>query len=77
MTSYGWIQIVVLFVAVVAVTKPLGLYMFKVFSGERTWVSPVLQPVERVIYRIAGVDETKEQGWLSYAIGCCCSASSA
>ncbi len=43
--------------------------MFKVFSGERTWVSPVLVPVERVIYRVSGVDETKEQGWVAYAIG--------
>ena len=68
MTINGWIQIAILFIAVVAVTKPLGLYMFKVFSGERTWLSPVLAPVERVTYRICGVDETKEQGWLSYAI---------
>jgi K+-transporting ATPase ATPase A chain len=68
MTINGWIQIAILFIAVVAVTKPLGLYMFKVFSGERTWLSPVLAPVERVTYRICGVDETQEQGWLSYAI---------
>ena len=68
MTMNGWIQIAILFIAVVAVTKPLGLYMFKVFSGERTWLSPVLVPVERVTYRICGVDETKEQGWISYAI---------
>jgi K+-transporting ATPase ATPase A chain len=68
MTINGWIQIALLFIAVVAVTKPLGLYMFKVFSGERTWLSPVLAPVERVTYRICGVDETQEQGWLSYAI---------
>ena len=68
MTASGWIQIIALFLVVLAVTKPLGLYMFKVFSGERTWLSPVLQPVERGIYRISGVDETKEQGWLTYAI---------
>jgi K+-transporting ATPase ATPase A chain len=69
MTLSGWIQIAVLFIAVLAITKALGLYMFKVFSGERTWVSPVLVPVERAIYRVSGVDETKEQGWLAYAIG--------
>ena len=69
MTLSGWIQIAVLFIAVLAITKPLGLYMFKVFSGERTWVSPVLVPVERAIYRVSGVDETKEQSWLAYAIG--------
>ncbi|MEO8457827.1 MAG: potassium-transporting ATPase subunit KdpA [Chloroflexota bacterium] len=68
MTINGWIQIIVLFLVLVAITKPLGLYMFKVFSGERTWLSPVLQPVERLAYRICGVDETKEQGWLSYAV---------
>jgi K+-transporting ATPase ATPase A chain len=68
MTVNGWIQIAILFIAVVLVTKPLGLYMFKVFSGERTWLSPVLRPVERATYRLCGVDETKEQGWLSYAI---------
>ncbi len=69
MTVSGWVQIAALFVVVLAITKPLGLYMFKVFSGERTWVSPVLQPVERAIYRVSGVDETKEQGWLTYAVG--------
>jgi K+-transporting ATPase ATPase A chain len=68
MTASGWVQIAILFLIVVAITKPMGLYMFKVFSGERTWLSPVLQPVERVTYGICGVDETKEQGWLSYAI---------
>jgi hypothetical protein len=52
----------------VLVTKPLGLYMFKVFSGERTWVSPVLVPVERAIYRVSGVDDTKEQGWFGRAV---------
>ena len=68
MTVNGWVQILILFALVVAVTKPLGLYMFKVFSGERTWLSPVLRPVERGLYKISGIDETKEQGWLSYAI---------
>ena len=68
MTFAGWIQIIVLFVAVVAVTKPLGSYMYKVFAGERTWVSPVLRPVETAFYRLAGVDETKEHGWLPYAV---------
>ena len=69
MTLAGWVQIAALFVVVLAITKPLGLYMFKVFSGERTWVSPALRPVETAIYRVSGVDETKEQGWLTYAVG--------
>src|ERR1700674_5357665 len=68
MTANGWLQIVLLCGAVLLLTKPLGLYMFKVFSGERTWLSPVLRPVERGLYSVSGVDEEKEQGWLAYAI---------
>jgi len=68
MTVVGWIQIAVLFLAVLAVTKPLGLYMYKVFAGERTWVTPVVQPVESLFYRVAGVDASREQGWLRYAV---------
>jgi K+-transporting ATPase ATPase A chain len=68
MTVNGWVQVLILFGLVLAAAKPLGLYMYKVFSGERTWLSPVLRPVERGLYRISGIDETKEQGWLAYAI---------
>ncbi len=68
MTLTGWLQIAVLFAAVLAITKPLGLYMARVFTGERTWLSPVLRPVEKGIYRAAGIDETREQGWLQYAV---------
>jgi K+-transporting ATPase ATPase A chain len=68
MTANGWLQIVIFFALIVLLTKPLGLYMFKVFSGERTWLSPVLHPVERGLYAVSGVDESKEQGWLAYAI---------
>ena len=49
-----------------ALVVPLGRYMARVFEGERTFLSPVLRPVETVIYRLAGVDEKKEQGWLTY-----------
>ena len=68
MTFSGWIQIAILFLIVLALVKPLGLYMAKVFAGERTGLSPVLRPVERVIYRVSGVDETREQSWLVYAV---------
>jgi K+-transporting ATPase ATPase A chain len=68
MTLTGWLQIAVLFVAVLAVTKPLGLYMARVFTGERTWLSPLLRPIEKAIYRASGIDETREQRWLQYAI---------
>ncbi|SOC38518.1 K+-transporting ATPase ATPase A chain [Rhizobium subbaraonis] len=66
MTLIGWLQIGLLFLAVLAVVKPLGLYMASVFSGERTWLSPILAPVERGLYAVAGVDPKKEQGWLGY-----------
>jgi K+-transporting ATPase ATPase A chain len=68
MTFIGWLQISLLFLAVLAVVKPLGIYMARVFSGDRTLLSPVLAPVERGLYRLAGVDADKEQGWLSYTL---------
>jgi K+-transporting ATPase ATPase A chain len=67
-TVSGWIQIGFYFLVLLALTKPLGLFMFKVFTGERTWLSPVLRPVERAVYRVSGVDETREQSWLTYAV---------
>jgi len=63
----GWLTAGVLFVAVLAVTKPLGLYMAKVFMGERTWLSPVFVPVERVLYRLGGVKPNAEMSWQAYA----------
>ncbi len=54
---------------VLALTKPMGLYMTKVFAGERTWLHPVLRPVEKAIYRLCGIEETVEQPWTRYAGG--------
>lgn len=68
MTILGWLQISLLFIAVLVVIKPLGLYMAHVFNGERTWLSPVLAPVERGLYALAGVDLKKEQNWLGYTL---------
>jgi K+-transporting ATPase ATPase A chain len=68
MTFAGWFQIIFYFAVLAAITMPLGLYMYKVFSGGRTWLSPVLRPVETGLYRLAGVDENKEQSWLRYAV---------
>jgi K+-transporting ATPase ATPase A chain len=68
MTIAGWLQIGVLFLLVLLLTKPVGLYMVRVFSGERTPLSRVLVPVERGIYRISGVDPEKEQGWVGYGV---------
>ena len=67
MNGPGWLTAGVLFVAVLAVTKPLGLYMAKVFMGERTWLSPVFVPVERVLYRLGGVKPNAEMSWQAYA----------
>ena len=68
MTANGWLQIVVLLAAVAAVTAPLGGFMARVFARERTRLDPVLRPIERVIYRLTGVDETREMSWIDYAL---------
>jgi potassium-transporting ATPase potassium-binding subunit len=68
MTLIGWIQILIYCAIIIVITPVLGGYMTKVFSGERTFLSPVLHPVEVVIYKIAGVDERREQGWLMYTV---------
>jgi potassium-transporting ATPase potassium-binding subunit len=68
MTAIGWVQIILYCVIVAALAKPLGWYMTQVFNGERTFLSPVLRPVESAIYRIGGVDEKREQHWLTYAV---------
>jgi K+-transporting ATPase ATPase A chain len=68
MTINGWTQILLFCVVIIAITAPFGGYMTRVFSGERTLLSPVLHPVERVLYRLSGVDEASEQYWVSYAI---------
>jgi K+-transporting ATPase ATPase A chain len=68
MTLNGWLQVALYCVLLVLLTKPLGGYMTRVFAGERTPLSPVLKPVERILYRIAGVDEAQEQHWVTYAV---------
>jgi potassium-transporting ATPase potassium-binding subunit len=67
MTANGWIQIGLYALVVFALTKPVGLYMFRVFEGERQPLPRVFGPVERVLYRLCGVDPKKEQGWKGYA----------
>ena len=68
MTAIGWIQIILYCAIVVALVKPLGWYMTRVFNGERTFLSPVLRPVEAGLYWIGGVDERREQHWLTYTV---------
>jgi K+-transporting ATPase ATPase A chain len=68
MTANGWFQIAVFLLLILASTKPLGLFMARVFSCERTFVDPLLRPVERLIYRLTGVDEKHEMRWTEYAV---------
>jgi potassium-transporting ATPase potassium-binding subunit len=68
MTTIGWIQILLFCAIVVALTKPLGGYMTRVFNGERSFLSPLLRPVETGVYWIGGVDEKREQHWLTYTV---------
>lgn len=69
MTLNGWIQIALYCAIVILLVRPLGGYMARVFAGERTFLSPVLRPVERVLYAAAGVREEREQHWTGYAFG--------
>ena len=68
MTVIGWIQILLYCAIIVAITPVLGGYMTRVFNGERTFLSPILRPVEAVIYWAGGVDEKREQHWLTYTV---------
>jgi len=67
MTANGWIQILVFLVVIFAVTKPLGIFMTRVFNRERTFLDPAARPIERLLYRVTGVDEDHEMRWTEYA----------
>ena len=68
MTLNGWSQIAVFLVVLLAVTKPLGVFMARVFNRERTFLDPVLRPVERILYRLTLVEEEHEMRWTEYAV---------
>src|SRR6202035_3886891 len=68
MTIVGWVQIALFSAIVILITRPFGGYMTRVFIGERSFLSPVLRPVERAVYWCCGVDEKEEQHWLTYAV---------
>ncbi|HYA95955.1 MAG TPA: potassium-transporting ATPase subunit KdpA [Terriglobales bacterium] len=68
MTTNGWLQIAVFLLLTLAVTKPLGMFMTRVFNRERTFLDPVLRPIERLLYRTTGVDEDREMDWKEYAV---------
>jgi K+-transporting ATPase ATPase A chain len=69
MTLIGWVQILLYCAIIVALTPVLGGYMTRVFNGERTFLTPILRPVELALYRAAGIDEKREQSWLAYTVG--------
>ena len=68
MTAIGFIQIALYCVVVTLLVKPFGFYMTRVFNGERTFLSPLLRPVERVIYSLSRVNEHEEQSWVGYGL---------
>src|SRR5580704_4114441 len=68
MTANGWFQIGLFFVILFALTKPLGVFMTRVFEGERTFLDPLLRPLERLIYRATGIDEKREMDWKEYTV---------
>jgi K+-transporting ATPase ATPase A chain len=68
MTANGWFQIAVFVLVLFAVTKPLGAFMARVFSGEKTFLDAVMRPIERLMYRATGVDEKHEMRWTEYAV---------
>ncbi len=68
MSIWRWLQLALYLAALLALVKPLGLYMARVYRGERTFLARVLGPVERLIYRAAGVDPAAEMGWKTYAL---------
>jgi K+-transporting ATPase ATPase A chain len=68
MTANGWFQIGLFLAAILVITKPLGIFLVRVFEREGTLLDPVLRPIEKIIYRIAGVDERKEMHWSEYGI---------
>jgi potassium-transporting ATPase potassium-binding subunit len=68
MTGNGWVQILAFLALIFAITKPLGIFMARVFNRERTFLDPVVRPIERLLYRVTGVDENHEMPWTEYAV---------
>jgi K+-transporting ATPase ATPase A chain len=68
MTFMGWVQIACYCAVIVAITPPLGAYMTRIFNGERTFLTPILRPIEIRLYKIAGVDERREQHAVTYTV---------
>jgi K+-transporting ATPase ATPase A chain len=67
MTANGWLQFVIYSIVLILTVRPVGLYLARVFEGERTWLDPLLRPVERLIYKLCGVKADREMNWREYA----------
>src|SRR5947209_20567140 len=68
MSVNGWVQILIFFLVILAVTKPLGIYMFRVFAGDRQPLPRFFGPIERGLYRLCGVDPREQQTWTQYTL---------
>src|SRR5258708_28692145 len=68
MAANGWFQILLVLGVTLAVTKPLGIFMTRVFNREKTFLDPVLRPIEKLVYRLTGVDERQEMRWTEYTV---------
>src|SRR5690242_12616896 len=68
MSLNGWLQIALYVIILLLITKPLGSYIYRVMTGQRTFLHPVVQPVERLVDRLIGVREDEEQTWAGYAV---------
>ena len=68
MTANGWLQILLFFAIILVLTKPIGLYMARVFEREHTFIDPLFRPLERLLYKVTGIDEAHEMRWTEYAV---------
>ena len=75
MRSIDWLQLGLFVAALALITKPIGLYLGEVLDAKgKTWFDPLLKPLEKITYRLMGVDVGREQDWKQYTIASCCSA---
>ena len=68
MTGNGWLQFAVFCAILLASFKPLGIYLARVLEGERTWLTPVLRPIENLLYKLCGVHADQEMTWRQYTM---------
>ena len=67
MSANGWLQFAIFSAILLASVRPVGIYLARVLEGERTWLDPVLRPIERLIYKLCGIHADKEMNWREYA----------